>query len=124
MTIFIGLFFLFWLLIVFIGYGYTNKPFLPEELVGGLLVIWRTLTVILILSLAGGIGMSTGIQEQGYSPLVLAVLASALGMGIISISMLVIAATIGINFTLWIFLIAAILIFRKESCFGGKHFRI
>lgn len=122
-TIYIGLLSLLWLLIVFVGYGYTNKPFLPEELVGGLLVIWRTLTAILILSLAGGIGMSTGIQKQGYSPLVLAVLASALGMGIISISMLIIVATIGINFTLWIFLIAAILIFRKGILLWWKTFQ-
>jgi hypothetical protein len=63
-AIFIGLLSLFWLLIVFVEYGYTNKPFLPEELDGGLLVIWRTLTALLILSLAGGIGMSIGIQKR------------------------------------------------------------
>jgi 4-amino-4-deoxy-L-arabinose transferase-like glycosyltransferase len=123
MTIFIGLLSLFWMLIVFVGYGYTNKPFLPEELVGGLLVIWRTFTAIIILSLAGGIGMSTGIQKQGYSPLVQAVLAGALGMGIISISMLIIATTIGINFTLWIFLITTILIFRKGILLWWKAFQ-
>ncbi len=123
MTIFIGLLSLFWLLVVFVGYGYTNKPFLPEELIGGLLVIWRTFTAIIILSLAGGIGMSAGIQKQGYSPLVQTVLASALGMGIISISMLIIAATIGINFALWIFLIAAILVFRRGILLWWKTFQ-
>jgi hypothetical protein len=123
MTIFIGLLSLFWLLAVFVGYGYTHKPFLPEELVGGLLVIWRTLTAITILSLAGGIGMSTSLRKQVFSPLIQAVLAGALGLGIISISMLMIVATIGINFTLWIFLIAAIIIFRKGILLWLKSFR-
>ena len=123
MTIFIGLLSLFWLLAVFVGYGYTHKPFLPEELIGGLLVIWRTLTAITILSLAGGIGMSTSLRRQGFSPLMQATLAGALGLGIISISMLIIAATVGINFTLWIFLIAAIFIVRKEILLWWKLFQ-
>jgi hypothetical protein len=122
-TLLIGLLSLFWLLAVFVGYGYTHKPFLPEELIGGLLVIWRTLTAIAILSLAGGIGMSTPLRQQGFSPLTQAVLAGALGMGIISISTLIIAATLGINFTLWIFLIAAIFIFRKAILLWWKLFQ-
>jgi hypothetical protein len=121
-AIFIGLLSLFWFLAVFVGYGYTHKPFLPEELIGGLRVIWRTLTAITILSLAGGIGMSTSLRQQGFSPLVKAVLAGALGMGVIGIFMLIIAATIGINFTLWIFLIAAIFMFRKGVQLWLKSF--
>jgi hypothetical protein len=122
-TIFIGLFSFCWLLVVFLGYGYTHKPFLPDELVGMLLVIWRTLTATAILSLAGGIGMSTSLRQQKFFPLVEAVLASALGMGIVSISMLVIAATVGINFILWIFLIVALFIFRKKILLWWKSFQ-
>ncbi len=122
-TIFIGMFSFFWLLVVFLGYGYTHKPFSPEELMGGLLVIWRTLTAITILSLAGGIGMSTGLRQQNFSPLIQAVLASAFGLGIVSIFMLIIAATVGINFTLWIILITAIILFRKEILLWWKSFQ-
>jgi hypothetical protein len=122
-AIFIGLISLFWLLAVFIGYGYTHKPFLPEELIGVLQAVWRTLIAIAILSLAGGIGMSTNFRQQGFSPLIKAILACALGMGIISISMLIITATIGINFTLWIILIAAIYFFRKRILLWLKSFQ-
>lgn len=122
-TIFIGLLSFFWLLAVFVGYGYIHKPFLPGELIGGLSVIWRTLISIIICSLAGGIGISTGLRQQNISPVLQAVLASALGMGIISISMLIIAATVGINFTLWIVLFAAILIFRTGILHWLKSFQ-
>jgi len=121
--IFVGLFSFCWLLVIFLGYGYVHKPFLPEELVGVLLIIWRTLTAITILSLAGGIGMSTRLRQQGFSPLIQAVLASALGMGIISVSVLVIAVTVGINFTLWVFIIAAIFFFRKKILFWWRSFQ-
>jgi len=123
LTIFVGLLSLFWLLAIFVGYGYIHKPFLPEELVGGLLALWRTLTAITILSLAGGIGMSTNLGRQGFSPLIQAVLASALGLGMISISMLIIAAMVGINFALWMFLIAALFIFRKGILLWWKLFQ-
>ncbi len=120
--IYIGLFSFFWLLVVFLGYGYTHKPFLPEELMGILLVIWRTFTSLIILSLAGGIGLSTRLRQQSFSPLLQAVLAGALGMGIISISILVIASTVGVNFLLWIFLIVSIFIFRKRILLWWKSF--
>ena len=122
-TIFIGMFSFFWLLIVFLGYEYTHKPFLPEELIAGLLGIWRTLTAIMILSLAGGIGMSTGLRRQNFPPLIQAVLAGALGLGIVSIFMLIIAATVGINFILWIILIAAIILFRKGILLWWNSFQ-
>ena len=77
---------------------------------------------MLILSLAGGIGMFTSLRQQYYSPLIQAVLASALGMGIISIFILIISATSGINFLLWIFLIIAIIIFRKGILLWWKSF--
>ncbi len=122
-TIYIGLFSILWLLVVFVGYGYTHKPFTPEELMGILLVIWRTLTAVVILSLAGGIGLSIGFRLQNFSSLEQVVLACACGMGIVSISMLIIVATIGINFTLWIFLITAIFIFRKGIWLWWKSFQ-
>jgi hypothetical protein len=118
-----GLFSTFWLLTVFIAYGYTHKPFLPEELIGRLLILWRTLSATTIISLAGGIGMSMHLRQQGFSPLTQAMLSSAFGLGIISISVLIISATIGINFSLWIFLIAAIIIFRKGILLWWKLFQ-
>jgi hypothetical protein len=122
-SIIIGLFSISWLLTVFVGYGYVHKPFLPEELIGGLQVIWRTLIAIVILSLAGGIGMSINLRQPDFSPLVKSVIACALGMGIISISMLVFATTIGINFSLWIILLVVIFIFRKSILLWLKSFQ-
>lgn len=121
--IFIGLFSFFWLIIVFLGYGYVHKPFSPEEFTGVLAAIWRTITAVILLSLAGGLGTSTRLREWDIAPLTKSMLASALGMGIISIFILIIGTTIGINFSLWVFLITAFIIFRKNIFLWWASFK-
>jgi hypothetical protein len=103
-----------WLLTVFIGYIYIHKSFSPIELTAILLIVWRTFVAITVISVAGGIGLTTKLQNMDIAPLALAALSAALGLGILGIGILVIGATIGVNIFLWaVFFITAAFLWRK-----------
>ncbi|MFN8435643.1 MAG: glycosyltransferase family 39 protein [Anaerolineales bacterium] len=114
---------LLWLTTAFIGYLYAHKPFSPEELLGILVAVWRTLIALTILSVAGGIGMLSPIRAWDIPPLTKALLTSALGLGIIGILILVIFATIGVKLPLWILLLVAFMVVRKKIILLWKEWK-
>lgn len=112
--VFGGLAALSWLVIVFIGYLYIHRAFSASELLGVLLVIWRTVVAVGILSLAGGIGMLTSIRKWDVPPLAQAVLTCTFGLGVLGIAVLIFASTIGANFSLWTISLVAGIFLRKQ----------
>jgi hypothetical protein len=110
----IGLLALGWLLAAFIGYIYIHKPFSVAEISGILLIIWRTLIAITIITIAGGIGFLTNLRKLDIHPFALAMLTAAFGCGTMSIGVLLAGVTIGINFFLWIILIIVGILLRKQ----------
>ncbi len=118
-----GLLALVWLLTVFIGYIYIHKPFSAMEFAGILAIVWRTVVALAIISLAGGIGSLTKLRDLDLPPLTLAALTAGLGLGIISITVLVIGASIGINAFLWVVFLAALILLRKPVFSWWKYWQ-
>jgi 4-amino-4-deoxy-L-arabinose transferase-like glycosyltransferase len=118
-----GLFVLGWLLSTFIGYIYIHRPFSAGDLVGILAGIWRTLIAIILISLAGGIGSLTSLRKLDIHPFAIAMLTSAFGLGVISTSILLVGATLGINFFLWIILIITGILLRKQIFAWWKYWQ-
>ena len=103
-----------WLVIAFIGYIYIHKSFSATELFGILQAIWQILVVMTILSLAGGIGALTPLKNLDVPPITRAVLTCAFGLGFISIAVLLVGATIGINAFLWVLILVGIILLRNQ----------
>jgi len=95
-----GIFGLAWLLFVFVGYYYTHKPFSADELIGVLVAAWRVAVVFVIVSLAGGIGFRI-LNGSADQPLSQTIIQSALGLGLLSLSTLLIGASLGLH--AWLF---------------------
>jgi predicted anti-sigma-YlaC factor YlaD len=85
------------LLVAMLGYVYTHKPFVAENLVGLLTALWQTLVAFTIIALAGGIG-EAAFRLQKHPPLVRIGLDLALGIPILSIATLSLGTIIGVSF--------------------------
>jgi len=109
-----------WLVVVFIGYIYIHKSFSSTELLGVLQALWKILVIVIILSLAGGIGILTKLKDIDVPPVTRAVLTSAFGLGILSVIVLIVGATIGINAFLWILIAMGIIILRNQILLWWK----
>ncbi len=83
-------------LLVLAGYFIVHKPVTPESAAALGLAIWRILVSMFVLVLAGGIGNRTGIHVD-ENPLSSAVIQAGLGLGILSIYILVTGSTLGVN---------------------------
>lgn len=83
-------------LLVLAGYFIVHKPITPESAAALGLVTWRVLVSLFIMILAGGIGNRTGIHID-ENPLSSAVIQSGLGLGILSVYVLAIGSTLGVN---------------------------
>jgi hypothetical protein len=100
-------------LLVLAGYFILHKPFTPETAAAIGLAGWRILVGLFIIVLAGAAGNRTGISIEG-NPSLSAIVQAGLGLGILSIYILVTGSLIGVNLiTLGLVpLAAAVILYR------------
>lgn len=113
-SIVLGVISLLWVMTIFIGYLYAHKPFTPSEFLGLLTALWQTLISFTIISIAGGLGTMTIIQDWHLPPLSKAMLTGAIGLGILSITTLILATTVGTHLPTWLLLPVIFILLRKK----------
>ena len=86
-----------WFLAVLLAYAYTHKPFTPEQVFVLAKIFWQLLVSAMIISLGGGIGARIFPREKGLSSLALLIIQSALGLGVLSLFILLMGYTIGFS---------------------------
>ncbi len=119
----LGLIALLWLMLVFVGYQYAHKPFSPDELLGMLAALWRTLIAVMILSAAGGIGIITPMRDWDVPPLTKAMLTGAIGLGALSVVILVLASVMGTRLPLWILLPTIFVLLRNKIILWWSYWK-
>jgi len=87
---------LIWLVIVFAAYFAGHKPFTPGTAVAVVRSVAYLLAALAVLSLAGGLGRRL-LPVMDDSPLESMALQAALGLGILSATILVLGATLGLS---------------------------
>ena len=104
-----------WLLLVISLYYAGHKPFSPVMLLRIAISAGQIFTGLLVVSLAGGIGRRL-IHPSGISPIALLALQAAAGLGLLSIGMLLVSATIGVNSLIcWIIVVSLALLFWRDT---------
>ena len=103
-----------WLLIVVLGYFVTHKPVFPSEMVLLVSHVWKILLIIWLMSVAGGIG-KTILKHLDADSKNRFYLEVALGLGIVSITILLIGSFWRVNFTILfvLLLLLTVLFFRQ-----------
>lgn len=102
------------ILFITVGYYFFHKPVTPDMALALGTAIWRIFAVLLLVSLAGAIGHRVGIRLDG-SALSAAVLQAGLGLGVVSVFVLIIGSTIGINWISLLVLPAIVIIVLWKS---------
>ncbi len=115
-----GIFGLAWLLFVFVGYYYTHKPFSADKLIGVIMATWRVAVVFVIVLLAGGIGFSI-LNGSADQPLSQTIIQSALGLGLLSLSTLLIGASLGLHPWLFASLLTLVGFLLRKSLLGWRQ---
>jgi hypothetical protein len=101
-------------LLVVAGYFILHKPVTPETAAALGLAAWRILVSLYIMALAGAIGNRTGKQIED-NPSSSAVIQAGLGLGILSVYILITGSLIGVNWiTLGIVPLTAAIILRSS----------
>ncbi len=96
------------------GYYLIHKPVTPETGTAIGLVFRRLLTVLMIFSVAGSIGRRLGLQVEGNLPATV-VIQAGLGLGILSVVILVLGSTLGINWiTMLLLPLVVMVLLRKD----------
>ena len=104
-----------WLLLVISLYYAGHKPFSPVVLLRIAVSAGQILTSLLVVSLAGGIGRRL-IHPNGISSIAVLALQAAAGLGLLSIGMLLVSATIGVNSLIcWIIVVSLALLFWRDT---------
>ena len=105
---------LLWLVLVFVLYYASHKPFTPEVVVSLAAAAWNLLTALAVLSLAGGLGRKL-LGEYGRPLLVRLALQAALGLGVLSLAALIVGATLGTHsLVAWLGLLLTGFLLRRE----------
>ncbi len=99
----IGLIGLAWLLGIVLLYYAGHKPVTPDGILALGLAAWRLLSALLLLILAGALGHWILARRLDLPPLVSMALQGGLGLGIFSLSVLIVGSTLGIStWLLWL----------------------
>jgi 4-amino-4-deoxy-L-arabinose transferase-like glycosyltransferase len=102
-----------WLTASLIGYAYLHKPFSAEIVMGFARSVWQMLVMLVLLSLAGGIGARL-LPFDGQPSLSAAAMQAALGLGIQGFIILIIGSLLGFSAWLWsVVYVAALVLFWK-----------
>src|SRR5512146_1357135 len=92
---------LIWIAAIFVLYYAAHKPLTPEQALGMGVALLRVLAAGLLVLLAGGLGRSL-LPFEEHTPLVRMALQAALGLGVFSLGMLLLGASIGLKgWLLW-----------------------
>ena len=104
-----------WLLLVISLYYAGHKPFSPVMLMRIAISAGQIFTGLLVVSIAGGIGRRL-VHPGGISPIAVLALQAAAGLGLLSIGMLLVSATIGVNSLIcWIIVVSLALLFWRDT---------
>lgn len=95
-------------------YYATHKPFSPELAVALALLVWRLLAAVVIIWLAGALGLRLW-RGEGHFPLVRLALQAGLGLGIFSLVILIIGSTLGLPTWLWWLLPSVLALLLRRS---------
>ncbi|MBM3153320.1 MAG: hypothetical protein FJZ96_14130, partial [Chloroflexi bacterium] len=95
----IGLLATLWLLTLLVGYAYLHKPFSGESLINLAKIFWQVTIILLLTSLAGGIGYVV-LKGRAGQPVHQAVAQAALGYGVIATATYITGATVGLSWLL------------------------
>lgn len=102
------------LLVAMLGYAYTHKPFMPENILGLLTALWQFFVAILTVTFAGGIG-EYFLKLEDRTPLVRIALDVALGFPVLSIATLIVGSLLSLELLpLGILLILTGILSRKS----------
>ena len=96
-----GIAFLIWLTTVIAAYYYVHKPFSIEVAFGLLIAAWRMAVAFTIILIAGGVGRKLINFELEMPNLLINVMQIAIGLGVISIIILLLGTIIGVNVTVF-----------------------
>ncbi len=86
------------MLLTSIGYLYGHKLLVPGEVAGVVIGLWQLLVALIVLSIAGGVGERL-LGTSELDGLVRFALAAALGAIVLSITTLLVGATVGTSLT-------------------------
>ncbi len=86
----------FWIIIVVGGYYLLHAPIPKGMFFPFLLSVWVIVSVLMVLSLAGGIGYLT-LQLEDYPGLVRGVIQASLGLGILALVVMLLGSIWRIN---------------------------
>lgn len=103
-----------WLLGLLGYYFWVHKPISPTEAAGILAAIFRMAIAVGIVSICGGVGAFV-FDDDDISLLVRLTVQFALGMGIVSVGILIIGSTVGLNrLMLWGMVLILGIVLRKK----------
>ncbi len=115
-TLFFGLAGIFWILAVMLAYVAVHKPFSSEQLILLLKAFWQLLVGVGVVSLMGALGAKLFPSiEENFSPLTALSLQSALGMGVLSVFILLLGATLGFSTFVFAVLFLGLAIFLRQN---------
>ena len=110
----IGLSATFWLVIALVGYYYTHKPFTAEFITGAVLMFWRVIVSMGIISIAGGIGAWILSGRVSFPAFTNIALQAALGSGVLGLTVFFIGVTVGFRTLYFVILLLAIGLFTRK----------
>jgi hypothetical protein len=113
-SLLIGLAALLWCFGMIVLYFISHKPLTPGLAAALGLLIWRLIVALALVSLGGGIGSLIYHDAQAH-PLTRLALQAGLGLGAISLSVLIIGSTIGLpGWLLWLALPVLLAVFFRQ----------
>ena len=120
-TLLIGLSVTLWLVITLVGYYYTHKPFTAEFITGAVLMLWRMIACVGIISIAGGIGAWI-LSNRVIFPAVTGIaVQAALGSGILGLTVFLMGVTVGFRTLYFVILLLAISLFTWKHILNWFH---
>ncbi len=111
----IALIALAWLVGIVVLYYAGHKPVTPEVVMGIGLAAWRLLAAVLLATLAGGLGHWILARRLDQPPLISLALQGGIGLGIFSLSILILGGTLALPaWLLWLALPVLAVLLRRH----------
>lgn len=105
-----------WLLLLFVAYAFTHKPFTPEQVLWLSGKVWQIIVAFGILSLVGGLGhRSFAGWMKTLNPLVALTLQASLGFGILGLAVLALGVSIGFSRVIFTFFLLFVALIANKS---------
>ncbi|MCF6278331.1 MAG: hypothetical protein L3J16_06250, partial [Anaerolineales bacterium] len=115
-SLWLGLGGILWILAVLLGYVSTHKPFGAMQVLGVLHAFWQMAVAVGLLSLAGALGMCVfRPREEWLSRLGTLAVQAALGIGVLSIGILLMGFTLGFSPLIFSGLFIALVLLLRQN---------